>query len=168
MLPLTVRVKAWPPSRTISVNFFVRHTITHGHCTSGQSHVDRLGSVFKLSTSDDQHALFQCAASSALSASCAARVASRSSAQITSTSAPVCVGLLRAGQSKNRSKCNNNWVRFCRAVSCGSSKPGLRSSGRHLVWSLWSNTITSLAEAGLNLQALLTQLTVASTDINGI
>lgn len=132
MRPLPVRVKAWPCSRTGSVNFSVHKTITHSDLSRSGAH-DRPGSRFKLITSDDQHALFQHAAS-ALSASCVLRLASswRSSAQITPESATVCVCLLGAGQPEIRSKCSSNWVGFCRAVSCGSSDPGLRSSGRHM------------------------------------
>ena len=141
--PLPVHVKAWPYSRTGSVNFFVPQTITHSDLSRSGA-LNRLGSGFKLITSDDQHALFQHAASSALPASCVLRLASswRSSAQITPESATVCVCLLRAGQSEIRSKCSSNWVGFCRAVSCGSSDPGLRSSGNYKHAQLaWSNTI---------------------------
>jgi len=141
--PLPVRVKAWPCSRTGSVNFSVHKTITHSDLSRSGAH-DRPGSRFKLITSDDQHALFQHAASSALSASCVLRLASswRSSAQITPESATVCVCLLGAGQPEIRSKRSSNWVGFCRAVSCGSSDPGLRSSGNYKHAQLaWSNTI---------------------------
>ena len=129
----------------------------------------RPGFGFKLSTSHDHHALFQQAASRALSTSHILRPASswRSSAQITSKAAPVCVCLLRAGQSNIRSMCTSNWVGFCRNVSCGSSNPGLRSSGRPAQLA-WSNTVISLAEAGVILLVLLSRLTVASTDINGV